>query len=196
MHTIDITVLMWFNRLAGINHGFDSLVAIFTNFSPVIFGALFLLCFFWRRGQSDAIRRTVILSGLSGLLALGAVVAIASVFYRARPFIALPSEVHLLIPHAVDSSFPSDHATASAAFAVGMWHAPSRPARWIFTVTALMVGLSRLVAGVHWPSDILGSFLLGAICAEVLFKLGAPLLAPLLKWTLAQVTKLEVRIGR
>jgi membrane-associated phospholipid phosphatase len=42
---------------------------------------------------------------------------IASFTYRARPFVAMPHLVHLLVHHGADSSFPSDHATAVFAVA-------------------------------------------------------------------------------
>ncbi len=110
------------------------------------------------------------MAGLAGTLAVVLSGLLAMAIYRPRPFVALPpGQVTLLVPHDPSSSFPSDHAAGSAAFAVGMWllAPPSSSARWVFAGVALLVGFSRLMAGVHWPSDVLGSFVLGGLAAGV-----------------------------
>ncbi|MEV5774033.1 phosphatase PAP2 family protein [Streptomyces antimycoticus] len=78
-------------------------------------------------------------------------------------------------PDPVDSAhyaaFPSGHAlTAIVAFGLLLWlmtlHGAS--ARWlrlmiaVAAVSVLGVGFTRLYLGVHWPSDVLGGWLLGA----------------------------------
>lgn len=77
-----------------------------------------------------------------------------------------------LIPHldAVSSaSYPSGHATSAAvvylllaSFAPARW----RGAAWALAGTMIVLnGLSRVMLGVHWPSDILGGTMLGAAFA-------------------------------
>jgi undecaprenyl-diphosphatase len=183
MNGFDTPVLLWFNHLQGLGHAFDLTVAALTDYAPVAFGLLFAAYYFFTRAEKDRMRRTVLLAGLSGVVALGVAVVLASLIYRARPFVALPDQVRLLIPHPADSSFPSDHGTGSAAFAVGMWRAPGRSAPWLFSILALLVGFSRLVAGVHWPSDILLSFLLGGAVVPLVCALERPL-KPVLDWVI------------
>jgi len=71
----------------------------------------------------------------------------------------------------IDSySFPSGHALSSIVFfGLVAWlislYYPSRR-KTIHTVAALLtlwVGLSRLFLGFHWPSDVLGGFVIGFI---------------------------------
>ncbi|KUL43319.1 hypothetical protein ADL28_43870 [Streptomyces violaceusniger] len=78
-------------------------------------------------------------------------------------------------PDPVDSAhyaaFPSGHAlTATVAFGLLLWLMTlhGAPARWlrlmiaVAAVSVLGVGFTRLYLGVHWPSDVLGGWLLGA----------------------------------
>jgi len=184
MRSLDLNILLWFNHLSGHSHSFDRAVALFTGGSPALFGALFAYYFIRPGAQAGQMRRTVLLSGLSGVAAISLTLLAGLVIYRARPFVSLPpGQLRLLIPHAADSSFPSDHTMGSAAFAAGMWRAPERSARWVFLIVALLVSASRLVAGVHWPSDVLGSLLLGGLVAWGVFALEG-LLTPVLDWVL------------
>jgi undecaprenyl-diphosphatase len=81
------------------------------------------------------------------------------------------------VPHLtnVDSlSFPSGHAMISAAtyMTVGALLAHMQPSRLaraylmtVFITLAILIGISRIYLGVHWPSDVLAGWLLGAAWA-------------------------------
>lgn len=196
LYALDRQILLAFNSLLSLAPALDPMVAFFTNYSPAIFALFFAAYFLWPGTQRTEMRRTVLLSGLSGVMALLVTAVVTLFIYRARPFLVLPpDQLHLLTPHAPDSSFPSDHTMGSAAFAVGMWRAPSLPARWLFGITALLVGSSRLIAGVHWPSDVLGSLILGGLVAVGVFALRG-LLEPLLDWVIRMYGRVEKRFVR
>lgn len=197
----DRTVFRWFNGLAGRNSVLDSAAAIFTSYSPVVFAGLFAY-YFLSAGRRPTtrrhMRRAIIVAGLAGTLAVLVSGLLEMVVYRPRPFIALPpGQVTLLVRHPPSSSFPSDHAAGSAAFAVGMWRqAPaSSSSRWLFAGVALLVGISRLAAGVHWPSDVAGSFLLGGLVAGAIPSVLRPA-APAIDFILDWFERVESRFGR
>jgi undecaprenyl-diphosphatase len=115
--------------------------------------------------------KAVALAPLAALAAGGACVAIMkSIINRPRP--ALP--LHL-VPE-TDASFPSGHATDSAAVFVTIAllvaiFVVRRPLARAVSVSAGLVatgviGLSRLELGVHWPTDVVAGWALG-LCAAL-----------------------------
>ena len=69
----------------------------------------------------------------------------------------------LLVEVQKDFSFPSGHAGASFAAAVAMF--PFLPRRWgvLLIVLAVLIALSRLYVGVHFPTDVLAGALIGTV---------------------------------
>jgi undecaprenyl-diphosphatase len=128
----------------------------FLTFASVLLIAALL---FWRRRREALVFATVVLATLasSELLKL--------FFGRARPD---------LVPHGsivYSASFPSGHSTLSAAVfltaAVILASLVSEPRAkaFILAIGALVVvavGISRVYLGVHWPTDVLGGWALGA----------------------------------
>lgn len=73
-------------------------------------------------------------------------------------------------------SFPSGHASGAMSVAVGLVFFFQKTGcafhtkvlfGFIFSSCALVVGISRLYLGVHWPSDVLFGWALGAACGWV-----------------------------
>jgi undecaprenyl-diphosphatase len=118
-------------------------------------------------------RGTPLVVAIAPGVALGLAGAVASlaktVVGRARP----PISVRLITE--TEPSFPSGHATNSAAVFVALAlviavFALRRPIARLAAVVAgvaltAMIGVSRLVLGVHWPTDVLAGWALGTIAA-------------------------------
>lgn len=82
---------------------------------------------------------------------------------RARPELFADHGAYSLMPFAYDdlySSFPSGHSAAVGAFfgAFSMLVPRLRP---LFLLGALTIGLSRIIVGAHYPSDVAAGLLLG-----------------------------------
>ncbi len=92
------------------------------------------------------------------------------VFYAyPRPFAALeiPPSITVSDPF---GSFPSSHTSFFAALAVTMYFCNPKIGKWFF-VCAIVIGIARVGAGVHWPVDILGGLIWGIILGFVIEKI-------------------------
>lgn len=82
-------------------------------------------------------------------------------FARERPCRTLP-DLQPVAPCGVGKSFPSGHATTAFTFLFAA--APTVRLGWgIFTPLAIGVAGSRVLLGVHYPTDIIAGALLGSL---------------------------------
>ncbi len=103
------------------------------------------------------------LAALSVILSRGIVTEIIyQFFYRARPFVAL-SLTPLIYEPSTQASFPSGHMAFLLPISLVVWQQfGSKKGAWFVFLTVL-VGIGRVAAGVHWPSDIIGGLIVGAV---------------------------------
>lgn len=147
----------------------DALMRLFTfvGSPPVaVFAAIAVALWARRRGDFAGPRILVAATVAVEVIDVG----LKLLFRRPRP------QLFFEIPRPHDFSFPSGHAMGAIAI-YGMCAvviARLRP-RWrvvlaIATpIAVLLIGLSRVFLGVHWPTDVLGGYAIGV----VLFTIGA-----------------------
>lgn len=133
---------------------------------PVVLAALWFLP---RQGTAER-RQVLVACGISLAVALALVGVMSLLFDRPRPFAALG--IPPLFPHDTDSSFPSDHTLVAVAL-VGplLWRRPHLGG-WLM-LWALLIGIARVAAAVHYPTDILGSAAIAVAPTAVGICLGA-----------------------
>ena len=98
---------------------------------------------------------------------------------RTRPYEVIEGLTRIIEKQG-DRSFPSGHTANSMAVGVSLWLISRKyeilgdkklyfpkPAGWVVLILSILIGLSRLYVGVHYPTDVLGGIVLGVICAFV-----------------------------
>jgi undecaprenyl-diphosphatase len=82
-----------------------------------------------------------------------------------RPFIFFENVKPLFLHGGMDS-FPSGHSMFFAALAMSLYFVHKRIG-FMYFIVALIVGLSRVASGVHFPIDILFGYIFGIIIALI-----------------------------
>ena len=110
----------------------------------------------------------------AGLAVIGLGNGFKELIGRARP------DYHILGPDPTSLSFPSGHTLLAVVlggiivFLVNGMVKPPRLRQGIQAAVILMVlamGASRVYMGVHWPSDVIGSFVFGGLALVMLVAL-------------------------
>lgn len=153
-----------FYYLYGLAHKsavFDSLVIFLaTDFALLV---LFTLVYFLYKHEDRrrGLKEILIVLG-AGALAWGIAYLIKNFYPMPRPDVVVQSVMPLFAHGNGFDSFPSGHATFYSALATGLYFYHKKLGIF-FALCALLIGLARIVAGVHFPIDILAGFVLGAL---------------------------------
>jgi membrane-associated phospholipid phosphatase len=154
------------------------LMQFFTSLGEETFFVLALPILYWCVNTVLGLRIGIIL-----LLSGGLNDAFKVFFHRARPF-WIDTRVQAL---RFENSFgiPSGH-SQNAAAVWGMLAAfVNRAWFWVVSIVIIfLIGLSRIVLGMHFPSDVLAGWLIGALLAWVMLRLEKPFLAWISRYNL------------
>src|SRR5215475_6881257 len=101
---------------------------------------------------------------LTGILGVALYKVLKRVFVRERPFIT-HSGISLAMAPLDRYSFPSGHTLHAVSFAWQLSaHFPELA--WVVLPLAALIAASRVVLGLHYPSDVLAGAAIGAALAE------------------------------
>ncbi|MDE2514747.1 MAG: undecaprenyl-diphosphatase [Rhodospirillales bacterium] len=156
----------------------------------LVYLAMVLLVMLWVRGRAD--RRGRLLASTGGVFAaLGINQLLGMIWYEPRPFVI--GLGHTLIRHAADNAFPSDHATFMWSLGLGLI-VTGAARRWgaAIWLGGLAVAWARIFLGVHYPLDMLASFLVAPLGAAI----GALLIPAMERWALPPLDFLYCRCLR
>ncbi len=167
--------------LAHQSNIFDNIVIFFGDIFPyivVLMMGIFLLFHHEVISGKNSIRqmfvvffkkwKEITIVFFSGIFAWLLAEIFKILIHSPRPFDAFSNIRSLFPEHGY--AFPSQHATFFSAIAVAVFFVHKK-AGYFFIVCALLIGLTRIIAGVHFPIDILGGFFFGSLVAYLMKKL-------------------------
>ncbi len=156
---MNITLFTYLNSLST-NHFISNAVVFLHEYTAIIIAIIIAVSIVFSKRKFF----TLALLFLSIILAWLFADNLKSIFHIPRPFISLG-----ITPLVYQSgfSFPSQHMAIFSAMAGSVFIINKRFAI-LLLLLALLVGLSRVILGVHYPADIIGGFFVGSIASLVL----------------------------
>ena len=157
------------NGLAGLSAAGDDLGRLFAE-EGIFLLALGLAALGVFQVVSDRRKgvRVAAAAGAAVGLTLVALLVVGGFIVERRPFVADGDTIQL-ISHSADNSFPSDHAAmAAAAATVGVlaWRWAGVP----LATLAVVIGVSRVFVGVHYPGDVVAGWAIGVAAGWVAWR--------------------------
>jgi undecaprenyl-diphosphatase len=154
------------NGLAGNGHAFDQIIIFCASYLVYIIIAIAVALMAYLVYKREW--KTVVWF-VGALAASFVILKIAQYIHPGvRPFTAEKGVIQL-IKHAPGTSFPSDHTTITAAIAFAfIFITRYKTTGWLLLLGAAIVGFARIVAGVHYPFDILAGLGTGLIGAGII----------------------------
>lgn len=157
------------NDMANQSIVLDALMIVISKVVPYIY--IFILAGLYMQGfrtRNFKLRGESFATGVLFVICLFGSFILGSMFYENRPFV--DHTVVLIVNHAADASFPSDHAVGTMALACGILFYRWNLGTWM-VYGSILVGISRVFVGNHYPGDILGAFILVWILTALYNKL-------------------------
>jgi hypothetical protein len=140
------------------NPFFDALARILHFAGGTTFYLIVIPLVFWSIDRRLGLRILVafIISGV-------AVVWLKEIFQQPRPYQVAPDKINKLFDQS-GYGFPSGHVMQDILiWGMVVLYLSKRRALWGVGVLAILTGWSRMYGGVHYPQDVIGGFIVGAL---------------------------------
>jgi undecaprenyl-diphosphatase len=165
---MNLSLFHTLNNLLFQNTTFDSFIYfIAVTFPYCVVGSAFLFLLLyptktdasrWLFGLPRRVAKIVHVFFATGVTYL-IVSLIKHIVAHPRPFQYITDMKSLFVDGGFDS-FPSGHASAFMALGVALWY-HHRTAGVFLIISAILIGIARIIGGVHFPIDILVGWLIG-----------------------------------
>lgn len=169
LYQIDVLLFRFGNAVLA-NPFFDWIMPYITEVDywriPILLVVLGFLVFGGKKGRISILMIVFIITLSDQISSF----VVKPFFARVRPCFVLEN-ARLLIDQSHSFSFTSSHAANMAAMAT-LFSWRHRRRMWIPISIALIVSYSRVYVGVHYPSDLLGGWIIGIFCAAIVLLAG------------------------
>lgn len=164
---LDLSIFQALNGLANYSPFFDVIAIFFAKYLGYILIGVLL---FWLSRDIAKNGKPIFLALCTAFITRFVIVEIIrSLWFRSRPFVDMTAHLLLKNYNPTESSFPSGHASFYFALSTVIYCYHRKLGIWLYGASIVM-GISRIVVGVHWPSDILAGAVLGIGLGYISFR--------------------------
>jgi len=160
---MDVKIFRAINQLTGRSSLIDHFMILVSNKVRYVYFLFLIVMWFKKHPYRQMTNNAVISAFITLILNIFLKLFIS----KPRPF--MKSRVGILIPSKMDSSFPSKHTLLVFAVSTSIL-LYNRVLGSIMCGLAALTGISRIWLGHHYPSDIIGSALLGSLTSMFIHK--------------------------
>lgn len=156
---MDLLLFQYLNSLAGEWGWLDTIVIFFAEYLAYwLIGGLLALAIWYRKSYGWKMFFWSLVAAVFSRLFITEIIRF---FYdKLRPFEVL--DIFQLLTHSSGGAFPSGHAAFFFALSTIIFLYNKKWGSVFITATILMT-LSRVIVGIHWPYDILGGAVIGVL---------------------------------
>ena len=167
----EVSLIEWLQKTIGnLNGTFISALGFLGGEMGLLLVALIIL-FCWKKETGK--RLALIIAAVNSWLPM-----IKSVVLRPRPYMEYPDRVRGVADVGTSEplenvaahgySFPSMHSASVMALLIPLAREVKKKWMWILSgVIIFLVGLSRSITGMHYPTDVLAGWVLGLVCIGI-----------------------------
>ncbi len=130
----------------------------------IMFAGIFVLWIYDGKIKKEQALHALVAGTLAWILAW----IIKSIFPTERPFQLNGNETFVFTP-LTNGAFPSGHTAAAFSIAWTIWK-HDKKVGVIYLLSAFAVGISRVLANVHYPIDVVAGGILGVITSNIIQK--------------------------
>ncbi len=159
----EVTVFLFLNGLTGQYFLLDVVFYFTAKMVPVLM--VLSVAFLLLRNFRKYLLFVAEVATAATLARYGLVALIRHFLPRTRPFI-VRDDVNLLLEYKESFSFPSGHTALVFAIATAVYFYNKKLGVSLYIIS-LAVALSRVVAGMHWPTDVFAGAVVGVFTAVI-----------------------------
>ena len=159
---VDNTILRWIN-VKFRNKTFDKIMPIITSAGNLGIIWIVISVLLMTKKDYRVLGQTILIALVITTIIVEGI--IKNIVKRKRPFYG-DDDKELLISRPITYSFPSGH-TASSFAVAAVFIKTDNAASLEIILLACLIAFSRIYLGVHYPSDVIGGGIIGALCGLI-----------------------------